>query len=185
MISPSPSMQGMRAASGANVGPTSAGNIIPKGHRLAQIGQFSPQQMQLFSELFSHVSPQSYLSRLATGEEGADETSAWRDFQSALGGLSSRFSGMGTGAKQSSAFQNTLSQSASDFALALKNQRSDLQRNALKELFALSESLLGQRPSEQFLVQKQQKRPSFLQQLGLGAASGLSHAAGSAFGAFL
>jgi len=183
----------LNGSAGGLVGPTQAGmnslmggNSIPRGYRLGKIQQFSPEQVELFSQLFSHVGPQSYLSRLSRGEEGLpDEEQAWRDYQGSIGGLASRFSGMGTGLQKSSGFQNTMSQSAQDFALGLKSQRQQLQREALQELFGLSEALLGQRPSEQFLVQKSPKTPSFLKQLGLGAASGLSHAAGGIFGSFL
>lgn len=171
---PSPSRSG---PAGNMVGMTQAGNKIPKGYRLGQLQRFSPQQQQLFQDLFSHVGPQSYLQRLARGEEGADEEGAWRDYQTALGGLASRFSGMGMGGKRSSAFQNLGTQSAEDFASTLADRRQGLQREALQELFQLSNLLLSQQPTEHMLAPKPEKRPSFLKQLGLSLIPGVSSAA--------
>jgi hypothetical protein len=185
MMAPARSQQG---ATGEGIGMTNAGSVadvIPKGYRLGQLGRFSPQQQQLFSQLFAHVSPDSYLSKLAGGDTsslGPSEQMAWRDYQGALGNLASRFSGMGTGSRNSSAFQNLATQSAQDFATALQQQRADLQGKALKELFEMSNMLLGQQPSEKLLVQKQQKQPSFLQQLGLGLSGGLGSMVGSKLG---
>ena len=111
MISPSPSLQG---ATGSAVGRTNSGNmrdIIPKGYRLGQLGRFTPEQQELFGQLFSNVGPQSYLSQLSKGEgqqfQDMDEQS-WRDYQGALGDLNEGFTGMG--GKNSSGYrviQNT------------------------------------------------------------------------------
>jgi hypothetical protein len=46
--------------------------------------QFTPEQMQLFQQLFGHLGPDSFLGQLASGsEEGFAEMEApaWRDFQ--------------------------------------------------------------------------------------------------------
>lgn len=163
------SMIGSRGAAGSNLSPSGAtGNIIPKGHRLGQLQQFSPEQMNLFQQMFGQVGPQSYLSRLAGGEEGAFdqlEAPALKQFGELQGQLGSRFSGMGMGARRGSGFQNTANQATSDFAQALQGQRMELQRNALKDLMGISESLLGQRPYEQSFIKKQKP---WWQQLLLG-----------------
>ena len=176
-----------RGATGANVGGTGSGNIIPKGTKYGQLQQFSPQQMELFQSLFSHLQPGSYLSRLAGGSEealGPMQERAQREFQGTMGGLASRFSQLAPGASssmRSSGFQNTASQAASDFATKLAQQRHDFQRQAIQDLLGLSGELLQQRPYEQFLIKKDRK-PSFMESL-LGAGSGaLGAGLGGAFG---
>jgi len=174
-------------ATGANIGNRQTGmkDIIPKGYQKGQLSQFSPEQMQLFGSLFGHVQPGSFLSKLAGGGQGMFdqlEAPALRQFGELQGNIASRFSGFGSGARHSSGFQNTMNQYASNFAQDLQSQRLGLQSNALQQLMQLSESLLGQRPSQNFLIEKQQQ-PSFWNQLagigfpllgaGLGAFGGL------------
>lgn len=166
--------QGMRGATGA-----SSGNKIPKGYQQAQLQQFTPEQMQLFQSLFSHVSPDSYTSRLAGGDESLFEqieAPALRQFSGLQGQLASRFSGMGMGGRKSSGFQNTANAAASEFAQNLQSQRQALQRQAILDLMGLSESLLNQRPQEKFLVQKPK---SFWQELIGGLSGGVGQAAGT------
>lgn len=157
---------GLRGATGGSIG-----NKIPKGYQQGQLQQFTPEQMQLFQSLFSHVMPGSSLSGLAGGDEeafGQMEAPALRQFGQLQGNLASRFSGMGgLGARKSSGFQNTMNQASSDFAQDLQSKRQGLQRQSLMDLMNISGSLLGQRPYDQFLTPKQ---PSFLEQLlgGLG-----------------
>ena len=159
-----------------------AGNKIPKGYTTGRLQQYTPEQMQLFQQMFSHTSPGSQLSRQAAGDQEAfapQEALAQRDFQNFQGQLASRFSGADQGsganfsglmsARRGSGFQNAATQGAQDFALQLAGQRQQLQRQAFGDLMGLSNTLLGQRPYEQFLVKKQQK-PSFWGQL-FGAAA--------------
>lgn len=151
---------------------TVSGNKVPSGYKVGQMQRFSPEQMELFRSLFSHVSPGSYLSRLASGDEslfGEMEAPAMRQFAGLQGQLGSRFSGMGAGSRHSSGFQNVSTQAASDFAQDLQSRRQELQQNAILELMGLGESLLGQKPYEQFLYEK--KKP-FWQRL-LGGEHGL------------
>lgn len=146
------------------------GNKIPSGYKQGQMQQFTPEQMQLFQQMFSHVGPQSYLSKLAGGDEdifNQIEGPALRQFSGLQGNIASRFSGMGSGARRSSGFQNTMNQGASDFAQDLQSRRQSLQQQALQELMGLSSNLLGQRPYEQFLIKKQQKKPFWQQALGM------------------
>jgi hypothetical protein len=154
------------------------GNKIPSGYKMGQLQQFTPEQMQLFSQMFSHVSPDSFTGQIAGGNQEAFnqmEAPALKQFAGLQGGLASRFSGMGQGARNSSGFQNSMNQASSDFAQQLQSNRLGLQRQALGDLMNMSNQLLGQRPFEQFLVKKDQQTPWWKQALGL-----VSPAAGDA-----
>src|SRR5512147_311923 len=133
---------------------------VPKGYSKGKLANFSPEQIDLFQQLFGNLGPDSYLSKLAGGDQSQFEqleAPALKQFGEFQGGLASRFSGMGTGARRSSGFQNASNQAASDFAQQLQSQRMGLQRNALSDLFNMSNILLGQRPMEQFLEKKPQE----------------------------
>jgi len=164
-----------------NIGdPTGMGNKVPRGYRQGQMQQFSPEQMQLFSQMFGHVGPDSFLSRLAGGDQSMFEqmeAPAMKQFGQLQSGIANRFSGMGSGARRSSGFQQAQTTAAQDFASQLQSQRMGLQQQALQDLMSMSGSLLQQRPYEQFLVPKSQ---SFLKQLGVAGAQGLGQAAGMA-----
>lgn len=166
------------APSGQTRGALTGGNKVPRGYEQGQLQQFTPEQMQLFQQLFQHVGPESFLSQLAGGNQEsfeALEQPAMRQFSALQGNLASRFSGMGSGARRSSGFQNTANQATQDFASQLQSQRLGIQRNALQDLMGISSELLGQRPYEQFLSPK---KKSFLQELLLSLAPAASQAAG-------
>ncbi len=155
------------------------------GMKVGQIPQFTPQQFQQFQSLFQHVSPDSYLSKLAGGDEEAFnqiEAPAMRQFSGLQGNIASRFSGMGTGARRSSGFQNTMNQASSDFAQDLQSKRQSLQQNAIRELLGLSGDLLNQRPYEKLLIEPKEKKKSFFQRLLGGALPIAGAAAGGFFG---
>lgn len=178
------SLTGNRGPTGRlQLGNATGGNIIPKGYNLGQLQQFTPEQMQLFGRLFGQVSPDSYLSRLAGGDESLFEdieAPHLRQFNELQGNLASRFSGMGgLGARRSSGFQNSLTAAGSSLVQDLKSQRQSLQRQAIMDLMGISESLLGQRPQEKFLAEQPQKQNSFLQNLLLGLSGGVSQGLGS------
>ena len=161
---------GYRGPSGSSSGQTmTGGNIIPKGYRQGQLQQFTPEQMNLFQQMFSNVGPDSYLSKLAGGDEATFnqmEAPALRQFGQLQGNMASRFGGMGgTGGRRSSGFQNTMSSATSDFAERLQSQRQQLSRQALQDMMGMSNQLLNQRPYEQFLGKK--PKP-FWQELLLG-----------------
>lgn len=156
-------MSSMYGATGAGMG-----NKVPKGYQAGRMQQFTPEQMQLFQSMFGGVGGDSYLSRLASGDQslfGEMEAPAMKQFSELQGGLASRFSGMGTGGRHSSGFQNYMNQATSDFAQGLASKRQGLQQQAIKDLFGMQESLLGQKPYENFL----EKKPDFWSQL-LGGA---------------
>lgn len=131
----------------------------PKGYRSFQ--QFTPDQMKLFKQSFGDVGPDSYLSRLAGGDQAMFdeiENPALKQFSGIQGQMASRFSGMGLGGRKSSGFQNTINQASMDFAGQLQSQRQNLQQQAIKDLMGLRGQLLGQQPYG--LVQKQQSPSS-------------------------
>ena len=136
--------------------------------------QFTPEQMKLFQSMFGQLGPDSFLGKLASGDQSQFEqleAPAWRQFQEAQGGLASRFSGAGMGGRHSSGFQNAANQQSMDFASQLQSQRMGLQQQALQSLMGMSNQLLQQRPYEQFT-----KQP-FWQELVGGAAGGITQAA--------
>ncbi len=100
-------------------GSTGMRESIPKGFKKATLQNFTPEQMQLFQQMFGQVSPDSFTSRLAGGDEemfNQLEAPALKQFSGLQGNLASRFSGMGMGGRNSSGFQNTMNSAASDFA---------------------------------------------------------------------
>lgn len=146
------------------------------GQRPFSMQQFTPEQMDLFKNMFAHLGPDSFLGRLASGDESMwkdIEAPAWKQFQGAQGQIASRFSGAAGDPRQLSArggsgFQNTMNQAGSDFAQALQSQRMGLQNQAIKDLLGMSNELLGQRPNQQGFMQKS---PSAWQQI-LGSLLG-------------
>lgn len=171
---------GMGPTGYSSVNSSSATGMAPTqmqklgGYRHFKTQSFTPEQMKLFQSMFGQLGPDSFLGRLAGGDESMFEqleAPALRQFSSLQGQLGSRFSGMGTGARRSSGFQNTANQAASDFAQQLQSQRMGLQRQAINDLMGFQNQLLGQRPYEQFAAPKGR---SFLEDLllGLTAAGG-------------
>lgn len=162
----------------------SIGNKTPSGYRSGQLAQFTPEQMQLFQQLFSRVSPESYTAKLAGGDEelfDQIEAPALKQFSGLQGNLASRFSGMGSlGGRRSSGFQNTANSAASDFAMQLQAQRQGLQRQAIQDLQGMSHQLLGERPYQQFLLPKPDK--SVMGGFGGAIGAGLGAAAGFGLG---
>lgn len=153
-------------------GPAGTGrNIIPKGYSQGQLGQFTPEQQQLFQHLFSNVGPESFTSKLAGGDQSQFEqmeAPALRQFGQLQQNIANRFSGRGSGARRSSAFQNEMSGATSDFAQKLQANRLGLQQNALQQLMEMSNMLLGQRPYENFLIEKQKKQSGLAKAFGIG-----------------
>jgi hypothetical protein len=166
-------MTSLTGASGYNSakGPYSGQRVGHSG-KIRQVPNFSPEQMDLFQHLFSHAGPESYLSRLAGGDEslfGEIEAPALRQFSGLQGNIASRFSQGGgspggrqeaLGSRRSSGFQNTLGGAASDFALQLQSQRQGLQRQAIMDLMGLSSNLLGQKPYDTFVEEPRQRQSS-------------------------
>jgi len=161
------------------------GDVVPKGYKMGQIQQFDKPQMNLYKQLYGQVSPDSYLSRLSGGDQSQYEemeAPALRQFAGIQGNLASRFSGMGMGGRHSSGFQNTINQAGSDFAQDLAAKRMDYRRQAIQDLMGFSSDLLGQRPYERYMVEKEDKKPGFWGQLGGGVLRAGGTAAGAYFG---
>lgn len=135
----------------------------------------TPEQMELLSQLMGNLGPDSFLSKLAGGDQSAFEemeAPALKQFSALQGNLASRFSGMGLGGRKSSGFQLAANQQASDFAQQLQSNRLNLRKQALQELMQYGGSLLQQQPYG--LVEKQQKSSPWgaLAGTGLGAVGG-------------
>jgi len=135
------------------------GNKIPKGYSAGQIQQFNPEQMGLFSSQFSNVGEDSYLSKLANGDQSTFdemEAPALRQFSQLQGGIASRFSGMGMGNRRSSGFQNAQNSAATNFSQDLQSRRQEMRRQAIHDLMGYSNQILNQRPYDQQLIKKEQ-----------------------------
>jgi hypothetical protein len=164
-------------------GPTGqAAGLKGTGYKQVTQQTFTPEQMNLFQQLFGQVGPESFLGKLAGGDQSQFEqleAPALKQFGQLQGDIASRFSGMGTGARRSSGFQNTLNSATQDFAGQLQSQRLGLQRQALQDLLGLSGELLGQRPYQTSFAEK--KKPFWQELLGglLGGAQQGAKAAAS------
>lgn len=169
-----------RGATGSNMG-----SKTPSGYEEARIQNFTPEMMQVFQEMMKHVSPDSYTSRLAAGDEdlfNQMEGSAKRQFAGQQGNIASRFSGMGMGSRNSSGFQNTMNQASSDFSQDLQSKRQELMRQAIQDLMGMSKDILGQKPYDTSLVEK--SKP-FWQSFLSSGAQGFGQGAGQAVTAAL
>jgi hypothetical protein len=164
---------------------TNTRDRVPKGFSLAQLSQYTPEQMSLFKRMFSDVDQDSYLSKLAGGDESYFdelEAPAWRQFQEAQGQLGSRYSQLAPGALSSqngSGFKNAAGQLGSDFAMNLASRRRELQRQAIYDLQGLGTSLLSQRPVDRALLERGEGK----QKTAWGSAIGT--VGGAVLGGFL
>ena len=158
------------------------GNKIPSGYKYGQISQYTPQQQQTFAQQFGQVAPDSFTSRLASGDQSAfneSEAPAMRQFGELQANLASKFSGFGSnGAQRSSGFQNALNQNTSNFAQDLAANRLNLRNQAIRDLMSMSNQLLSQRPYLQFGTEKRKKGGGILGNI----ATGLGGVAGGYFG---
>jgi hypothetical protein len=147
----------------------------------------SPQQMDVFRQLLGGarggIDPiLEQLRGLAGGgnEEmwSQLEAPALRQFQQLQGGIGARFSGLGSGAQSSSAFQHAQTGGAQELAERLQSQRLGLQQGAQDRLLALVEQLLGMTLGERALIPKKQSGWQSL----LGSLGGLGAQLGGTFG---
>lgn len=162
-----------------------AGNKVPKGYQMGQVQNFTPEMMGLFQQLIGQVGPDSYLSKLAGGDEAIFnqiEQPSLKQFGGLQAGLASKFSGMGQGSRNSSGFQNTQNQAAMDFASQLQANRQNLQQTALKDLMSMGNQLLGNRPYDQFLVEEEEEQNPWWKNLIGGGLRGGGAALGAYFG---
>lgn len=129
--------------------------FVPAGYDPFKVNQFTRGQRKLFGGLFENVTPGSYLDRVARGDQeiyGEIEKPQLRGFTGELGQIASEFSGQGMGARRSSGFQNATNKAAADFAQKMMQNRQNIRRDAMKNIFEMSNMLLGQRPAERGLA---------------------------------
>lgn len=153
-------MTSLTGGTGMLSGGGRTGNKVSGTQRVGQIQQYTPEQMELLQQGMSNVGPNSYLSKLAAGDQSMFEemeAPAMRQFSALQGNIASRFSGKGTGGRRSSGFQNEMNSASSNFAQDLQSQRLGLRNEAVKQLHSMSQQLLGNQPYEQFTYDKQQK----------------------------
>lgn len=163
-------------------GPNQQKEKIPSGYKKGKIQQMTPQQMQLLDQMMQMMGSDNFLMKLLGGDETAFEeieAPQKRQFADLQGGIASKFSGMGMGGQKSSGFQNTMTSAASNFAQELGAQRHGLKTDAMKDLMNMSNMLMGQRPYENFLYEKNSGKAGWGGALS-GAASGAG--TGSSFG---
>lgn len=162
------------------------------GYKQITSPTLSPEQAQLFSQLIGGTSRGlgqgglESLSQQATGNPEQFqqmEAPAMRQFNQLQGGLASRFSGMGSGARNSSGFQNSLGEAGASLSEQLASKRMDYQQQALAQLLGLSSVLLGKDTFQTGLIPKKNKTPFWKELLG-SAAGGLGSGLGSLFGMF-
>lgn len=160
----------MNNSTGAGTSNNSTGYYkekIPKGYSKGKLQNFTPEAMDLLQSLYGHVGPDSYLAKIAGGDQQAFadlEAPALQQFSALQGGLASRFSAGGSAgggqqalsSRNSSGFSNTMNQQSADFAQQLQSQRLDLRNQALKDLFSMSHTLMNEQPYENRLIKKDQ-----------------------------
>lgn len=126
----------------------------------------TPEQMELLKQRAGELGPDSYLAKLAAGDQSQFaelEAPAYQQFNEFQGALASRFSGpeFGTGARKSSGFQNASTTAASQFAQQLQANRMSIRGQALQGLHEMSNQLLGQSPYQQYQGQNPQSNYGF------------------------
>jgi len=160
------------------------------GFKQITMPTMNSDQSQLFSQLIGSAKGglgQGGLSALSQQASGSPEqfqqmeAPALRQFNQLQGGLASRFSGMGSGARQSSGFQNTMGEAGASLAEQLSSKRMDYQQEALRQLLGLSSMLLGKDTFNTAFIPK--KKSFFHELLGAGA-SGMGSGLGSLLGLF-
>jgi len=160
------------------------GEIIPEGYSKSKIQQFTPEQMQLLEQMIGHLGPEGWLSKLASGDESAFEqieAPQKRQFGEQLGGIASKFSGLGMGGQKSSGFRNTLNSASSNFAQELGAQRQGLKSQAFKDLMGFTNQALGQKPYDTGLSEDPE---SFGEKFALMMMNAITKAASSGGGGF-
>lgn len=153
-----------------------ASGLSGTGLRQITLPKMSPQKSSFYNEILGQLRPgMSSTVQNLSGIAGGDTSSlapleqqAMKDFAGLQGGISSRFSGLGSGARQSSGFQNVMGEQASDLASQLAAQRMSLQQSAQDRLMNLFSQLMGQDEFDTFLTEKKKKLPLWKSILGTG-----------------
>lgn len=158
-------------------GPTGrSSGLKGTGMNLVSTPNKNPGQMDLLQQLMGGSKQGvsqglEHLTNLAGGgnEEfwNKQEAPAYRALSAIQGNTASRFSGMGSGSRNSSGFQNVMGEQGRTLAESLGANRSQMQQSAIQQLMELSQMLLGQNTHENFLMPK--KKSLWEQLLGAGA----------------
>jgi len=161
------------------------------GYKQIQTPTLSPDQQNLFKMLMGGSQEGlgaglSHLTGLAKGDTSKFsemEAPAFRQFAGLQGNLASRFSGLGSGARRSSGFKNTMNEASMDLAERLQSNRLNMQNDAIRQLMGLGESLLNTKTFETSLIPKKQSAlMQLLASLGGGVSQGFGSGIGKAFG---
>lgn len=166
---------------------------MPKGYNI--FSTLNPQQQQMFSQLSRSLGQrggaiseqptfqagETYLQQILGGETGAFEAPYMRQFnEQIIPGLAERFSGLGSGAQRSSAFQQALGAAGADLTERLASLRGQLQMQALPQALGYAQAPAGQ--FQDLLGLNTQgimpKRLNAWQQALVGLGSGLGSALG-------
>jgi hypothetical protein len=123
----------------------------------------------------SFPSGYDFISRLLSGDPALLqelEAPLRRQFgEQTIPGLAESFTSMGEGAQSSSAYQQQLTQVASNLAQQLAGQRAQLRQTGLQYLLGQTQPALEQRP-----IDIAPRTPGFLEKLLYGTAGGLAGA---------
>lgn len=128
--------------------------LFGRGEEMQQAPTMNPQQMQLLEQLLGGLSGATggglgFLQQLLGGDTEQFTQPLMRHFQeSVIPGIAERFSGMGAGAQQSSAFTQQLSQAGAGLEEQLGSLRGQLQMGGLGQLSQLLGMGLGARTQE-------------------------------------
>ena len=125
--------------------------LFGKKPKIDQLPTMNPEQQKLLDQLLSGVGGilpggLGAIGQMLSGEEAPWEASAKRQFgEEIIPNIAERFSGMGEGAQQSSAFGQQLGAAGAGLAERLGAMRAGERQTGLQSLFNLLGQGLGQR----------------------------------------
>jgi hypothetical protein len=140
--------------------------------------------MDILQSLYKHVMPESFLAKLAGGDQDAFqqmEAPALRQLGEQQSKLATRFSNRGMGGRHGSGFRNAMNSMTSNFLQDLHSKRNDFQSEKLQQLMKFSEMLMQQRPYQNFLEEETEEPAWWQKAIGIGAPV-VGTAAGAYFG---
>ena len=146
--------------------------------RIEALPNLSPEQQELFGQLIQALSGQGgllegglqNLQKMLTGDASEFEAPAMRQFnEQIVPGIAERFSGMGEGGQQSSAFGQQLGAAGAGLSENLAMQRANMQQQGLQQLM----QMLGLGMQSQFQYQQIPGQEGFMQPFAQGVGSAL------------
>jgi hypothetical protein len=166
-----------------------AGGLGGTGYKAIQTSTKTPGQLDYYNKIMGGIGQgtdaalQGLTSQALGGNEDywkQLEAPAKRQFQEQQGQIASRFSGMGSGGRNSSGHQNAQSGASVDFAERLGAQRLGLQKQAWEQLLGMGTHLFDQNLFETSIIPKKKK----WWESGLEALSGGLGTLGGTFGGY-